>query len=57
MAVDAKTPRITHESGLTITAHMTREGNEIVLHEDYVADTGERASNTVHYRLEAPPTP
>jgi hypothetical protein len=52
MIVDAKEPRITREPPVTITARVTRQGDEIVLREDYAADTGEKASNTGHYRLE-----
>ena len=52
MVVDAKQPRVSHEDGLTISSSVSREGDEIVLRENYVADTGEKATNTVHYRLE-----
>jgi hypothetical protein len=52
MVVDAKEPRVTHQDGLTISSRVTREGDEVVLRENYVADTGEKATNTVHYRLE-----
>jgi hypothetical protein len=52
MVVDASEPQITHDPPFTITARITREGDQIVLREDYVADTGEKATNTVHYRLE-----
>jgi hypothetical protein len=52
MIVDADKPRITRDPPLTITARVTREGDQIVLREEYVADTGEKATNTVHYRLE-----
>jgi hypothetical protein len=51
MVVDAKQPRVSHEDGLTTSSRVTREGGEVVLHETYVADTGEKATNTVHYRL------
>jgi hypothetical protein len=50
--VDAPAPRISHEPSLTITTRVSREGDEVVLHEKYVADSGEKATNTVHYRLE-----
>lgn len=52
MVVDAKEPRVSREGDVTTYSRITREGNEIVLHENYVADNGEKASNTVHYRLE-----
>ena len=52
MVVGAKEPSITHQDGLTISSRVTREGDEVVLRENYVADTGEKATNTVHYRLE-----
>jgi hypothetical protein len=50
--VDAREPQISHEPSLTISTRVTREGNEVVLRETYVADSGEKATNTVHYRLE-----
>lgn len=50
--VDAREPQISHEPSLTITTRVTREENEVVLRETYVADSGEKATNTVHYRLE-----
>jgi hypothetical protein len=52
MVVDAREPSITHQEGLTISSHVTREGDEVVLRENYVANTGEKATNTVRYRVE-----
>jgi hypothetical protein len=51
MVVDAKDPQISHEPPLTITSRVTRAGDEIVLREDYISDTGEKATNSVRYSL------
>jgi hypothetical protein len=51
MIVGAKEYRIKREPPLTIKTRVDREGDVIVLREEYVADTGEKATNTVHYSL------
>ena len=52
MVINAKEPRVSHQDGLTISSRVTLEQDEVVLRENYVADSGEKATNTVHYRLE-----
>lgn len=51
MIVDSKEDRIERDPPLTIRSRMTREGDVLVLSENYVADTGEKATNTVRYSL------
>jgi hypothetical protein len=50
--VNSPDPQVTHQPSMTIHTRVTRERGEIILHQDYAAATGERATNTVHYRLQ-----
>lgn len=51
MVVDSREDRIARDPPLTIRARVTREGDVIILTEEYTADTGEKASNNVRYSV------
>ena len=51
LVVGSGKDRVHRDPPLTIRARMTRAGETLILHEDYTADTGEKATNTVRYSL------
>jgi hypothetical protein len=52
LIVDSPKPLVVKEGPVTSYSLMIRDGNALVLKEDFVADTGEKATNTVRYTLE-----
>jgi hypothetical protein len=52
LIVDAPAPQVVKNGPATTYSRITRDGNALVLHQDLVADTGEKATNTVRYTLE-----
>ena len=50
--VDSPKPLVKKEGPVTVYSRMTHDGNALVLEENFVADTGEKATNTVRYTLE-----
>ena len=52
LIVNAPNPLVEKNGPVTIYSRITRDGNALVLHEDIVANTGEKATNTVRYTLE-----
>jgi hypothetical protein len=52
LIVDSPKPLIVKDGPVTFFSRITHDGNALVLKEDIVADTGEKATNTVRYTLE-----
>jgi hypothetical protein len=51
LTVGAPKPRVTQEGPLTTYSRLKRDGEALVLNEEFVVNTGERATNTVRYSL------
>jgi hypothetical protein len=51
MMVDSKEDRITREPPLTIKSRIIRDGDALIFTEEYTADTGEKATNSVRYSV------
>ena len=51
LPVGSKTARIERRPHETIASRMSHDGDLLVLNQDYTADTGEKATNTVRYSL------
>ena len=52
LIVDAPEPLVVKDGPVTFYSRITRDGNALILHQDIVANTGEKATNTVRYTLE-----
>jgi hypothetical protein len=52
LIVDAPEPQVVKDGPVTIYSRITRDGNALILHQDIVVNTGEKATNTVRYTLE-----
>jgi hypothetical protein len=52
LIVDTPNPLVEKNGPVTISSRITRDGNALILHQDFVANTGEKATNTVRYSLE-----
>jgi hypothetical protein len=52
LIVGSSKPLVVKEGPLTFYSYITRDGDALVLKEDIVANTGEKATNTVRYTLE-----
>ena len=52
LIVDSPKPLIVKDGPYTFYSRITRDGDALVLKEDIVANTGEKATNTVRYTLE-----
>ena len=52
LIVDDPKPQVVKNGPVTTYSRITRDGNALILHQDIVADTGEKATNTVRYTLE-----
>lgn len=51
LVVGSSKDRIERDPPLTSRSRMTRDGNALVLSEDFAADSGDKATNTVRYSL------
>jgi hypothetical protein len=52
LIVDSPKPLVVKNGPVTFYSRITRDGDALVLKQDLVADTGEKATNTVRYTLE-----
>jgi hypothetical protein len=52
LIVDAPKPVVVKDGPVTSYSRITRDGDALILKEDFVANTGEKATNTVRYTLE-----
>ena len=52
LIVDSPKPLVVKNGPVTFYSRITRDGNALILKQDIVADTGEKATNTVRYTLE-----
>jgi hypothetical protein len=52
LIVDSPKPLVVKQGPLTFYSRITRDGDALILHQDIVANTGEKATNTVRYSLE-----
>ena len=52
LIVDSATPLVVKNGAVTLYSRIHRDGDALILTQDIVADTGEKATNTVRYSLE-----
>jgi hypothetical protein len=52
LIVDSPKPLFVKDGPVTFYSRITRDGDALILHQDIVANTGEKATNTVRYTLE-----